>query len=60
VKIVMMSIDNSRENVRSCIDLGIDGFLAKPFSREAFLNAVSRLVPAETVAAVGNEVYEWL
>jgi DNA-binding response OmpR family regulator len=54
-KVLMISGDTRRNNVEDCITLGINDFLAKPFSRELLVAKIRRLLVEDSPSEVGSE-----
>lgn len=48
--ILALTANAQRQDVDACIDAGMDGYLSKPFDRDALDEAISRLIKRQVVA----------
>jgi signal transduction histidine kinase/CheY-like chemotaxis protein len=50
IPILALTANVQRDDIKACLDAGMDGYLSKPFDREALEDAVSRLTRRQVVA----------
>lgn len=48
--ILALTANAQRQDIEACIDAGMDGYLSKPFDRDALDEAISRLMKRQVVA----------
>ncbi|MCA3562170.1 MAG: response regulator [Aestuariivirga sp.] len=50
IPILALTANVRRQDIDSCLDAGMDGYLSKPFDRDALEEAISRLMKRQVVA----------
>ena len=48
--ILALTANVQREDINACLDAGMDGYLSKPFDRDALDEAINRLMKRQVVA----------
>lgn len=47
IPVVLLTAESKKENIQEAVSLGINGYIAKPFSPDSLITSLKRTVPAE-------------
>ena len=45
--VVLLTAETKKENIQEAVSLGINGYIAKPFTPDSLITSLKRVIPAE-------------